>query len=123
MRGASVFLQHSVVASDGDREGTPVGVLEAGAAGVPVVATRHEGISEAVVDGETGLLVDEGDVERMGDALVELMSDPERARRLGAAGRRRVESFYSTDRSIEGLWAILQRSMNGTIDRNPDVHP
>jgi colanic acid/amylovoran biosynthesis glycosyltransferase len=112
MRRAAVFVQHSVIAPSGDREGTPVAVLEAGAAAVPVVATRHEGIADAVIDGETGLLVEEGDVDGMAEAIAELLLEPERAQSLGLAARRRVEETYSMEASIEGLWAILEHALD-----------
>jgi glycosyltransferase involved in cell wall biosynthesis len=110
MRRAAVFVQHSVVAPSGDREGTPVAILEAGAAAVPVVATRHEGIADVVIEGETGLLVEEGDVNGMAAAVAGLLSDQERARQLGEAARRRIEAKYSMQASIDGLWAILERA-------------
>ena len=110
MQRASVFIQHSVIAWDGDREGTPVAVLEAGATGIPVVATRHEGIVDAVVDGETGLLVDEGDTDGMAAAVTKLLTDPSRAQRLGQAARRRIEERYSMQLSIDKLWAILEQA-------------
>jgi glycosyltransferase involved in cell wall biosynthesis/2-polyprenyl-3-methyl-5-hydroxy-6-metoxy-1,4-benzoquinol methylase len=110
MRRAAVFIQHSVVAPSGDREGTPVAILEAGAAGIPVVATRHEGIVDVVIQGETGLLVEEGDVNGMAAAVADLLSDQERARQLGEAARRRIEAKYSMRASIDGLWAILERA-------------
>jgi glycosyltransferase involved in cell wall biosynthesis len=67
-----LFAQHSVVASDGDSEGTPVAIMEASAAGLPVVATRHAGIPDVILNGETGLLVEEHDVEGMAAAIVAL---------------------------------------------------
>jgi glycosyltransferase involved in cell wall biosynthesis len=112
MRRAAVFAQHSVIAPDGDREGTPVSVLEAGAAAVPVVATRHEGIADVVIDGETGLLVEEGDADGMGTAIADLLSDQERSQRIGRAARRRIEEKYSIEASIDGLWAILERAFD-----------
>jgi colanic acid/amylovoran biosynthesis glycosyltransferase len=111
MRKASVFMQHSVIAPSGDREGTPVAVLEAGAAGIPVVATRHEGIADVVVHGETGILVDEGDTDAMGAAVAELLLDPPHAERLGRAARRRVEEHYSIELATERLWAILKAAL------------
>jgi glycosyltransferase involved in cell wall biosynthesis len=113
MQSAAVFMQHSVIAPNGDREGTPVAVLEAGAAAIPVVATRHEGIADVVSDGETGLLVEEGDVEGMAAAVADLLSDRQRARKLGQAARKRIEDKYSIQASIDGLWAILERAFDG----------
>ena len=62
MEAADVLIQHSVVdPATGDEEGLPVAILEGMGCGLPVVATRHAGIPESVVEGETGMLVDEGD--------------------------------------------------------------
>ena len=66
MRKARVFVQHSIRTVRGDSEGTPVSILEAGAAGLPVVSTRHAGIKDVVQHGSTGFLVEEGDVEGIG---------------------------------------------------------
>lgn len=70
----------------------PFGVplVEAMAAGLPVVASRTGGIPEIVVDGETGLLVERADVSGLAATILELLADPERRRRMGAAGRERV---------------------------------
>jgi glycosyltransferase involved in cell wall biosynthesis len=75
-------------------EGHPVSVLEAMAAGLPVVASRVGGVPEQVVDGETGLLVDPGDPEPLAAALERLAGDPALRRRLGAAGRARAEERF-----------------------------
>jgi len=101
------FVQHSVRTFQNEAEGTPVAVLEAGAMGLPVVATRHAGISDVVIDGETGALVDEGDVAGMADAMVRLAEDPELARRWGRAARNRIVSEFSMERSIGHLWKVL----------------
>jgi glycosyltransferase involved in cell wall biosynthesis len=76
-------------------EGLPLTVLEAMAAGKPVVATRVGGTPEAVVDGETGLLVPPGDIDALAHALDALLGDPVGARVLGEAGRRRAERTFS----------------------------
>ncbi|MEM1344317.1 MAG: glycosyltransferase [Pseudomonadota bacterium] len=107
MAEAAVFAQHSVEAPDGDIEGLPVAVLEAMAAAVPVLATRHSGIPEAVAEGETGLLVDEHDVEAMAEALCRLLGDPTQARAMGVAGRARVMERFSNEISLAGLRRIL----------------
>jgi glycosyltransferase involved in cell wall biosynthesis len=104
------FVQHSVTAPDGDREGTPVSVLEAMALGVPVVSTRHTGIQDVVAEGTCGTLVDEYDVEGMAEAMSAYAADPEHARRVGAAAREAVVSTWSMDRSIARLWSIVRHA-------------
>jgi glycosyltransferase involved in cell wall biosynthesis len=108
LRGARAFVQHSVVATDGDAEGTPVAILEAGATGLPVVATRHGGIPDAVLSGETGFLVDEGDVRGMAARMIELAQDPLLARHLGEAARRHICAEFSEEKAIGGLLRILE---------------
>lgn len=108
---ARAFVQHSITALDGDSESLGVVFLEAGASGLPVVATRHDGIPEVVLDGETGLLVDEGDVDGMAQAMIRLAQEPELAARMGAAGRARVEAEFSMDKSIANLWQIIETAI------------
>lgn len=107
MRRARAFVQHSVRPPSGDSEGTSISVLEGAASGLPVVATRHGGIKDSVIDGETGFLVDEYDVEAMAQRMMRLCSDPERAASLGRSGRHRMEKTYRMEKSIEGLYDIL----------------
>ncbi len=98
MQNAQVFLQHSVRAPNGDCEGLPVSVLEAMASAVPVVSTRHSGIPEAVIEGETGFLVDEHDVPGMAAALVALYQKPEaEIAQMAEAARARIVAEFSTD--------------------------
>jgi glycosyltransferase involved in cell wall biosynthesis len=108
MTSARAFVQHSVVAADGDSEGMPVAVLEASAAGLPVVSTRHAGIPEVVLDGETGYLVEERDVEGMARRMEQLADEGALAARLGAAGRARVAEHFTMDAAIAGLWKIIR---------------
>jgi colanic acid/amylovoran biosynthesis glycosyltransferase len=107
MRRAAVFVQHSVTAADGDTEGFPVAISEAMATGLPVVSTRHSGIPDGVLDGETGLLVAEGDVEAMAAAIARLLEDPALAARMGAAGRARAVATLDQARIRARLQAIL----------------
>ena len=78
-------------------EGLPVSVLEAMAAGLPVIASRVGGVPEQVSDGETGLLVEPGDPSDLTAALDRLIADPSLRRRLGAAGRARAEQAFDLD--------------------------
>ena len=80
--------------------------LEAMACGTPVVASRVGGIPEVVVDGETGWLVPPGDAAALSGALRGALADPARARRMGEAGRRRVEDHFSWDRIAERTLAV-----------------
>lgn len=111
MKGARAFVQHSLRPSSGDSEGTPVGILEAGASGLPVVSTRHAGIKDAVVDGETGFLVDERDVEGMSKGMLRLCDDPALAGKLGRAAKERIRTHYSMDKSIGNLWRIIKETL------------
>jgi glycosyltransferase involved in cell wall biosynthesis len=108
MRRARCFVQHSVEAESGDCEGTPVAIMEAGASSLPVVSTRHGGITDVVVEGETGLLVDEHDVNGMAKHMLSLAQDSELAARLGAAARARIEREFSMEWSIGRLWHIIE---------------
>ena len=107
MRAARAFVQHSLQAPSGDCEGTPVTIVEAGAAGLPVLSTRHGGIPDVVVEGRTGFLVDEHDVTGMAARMVDVLTQPQLAGRLGRAARQRIERCFSIERSIERLDSII----------------
>ena len=92
-------------------EGFGIVLLEAMLASLPIVATRVSAVPEVVVDGETGLLVGEGDVEALAAALDELLADPERARRLGAAGLERARSEFSVARMTEQTIGVYRQSL------------
>ena len=91
--GCDVVVAPSVPAASGDQDGLPVALLEAMSAGCPVVASRIAGIDEAVVDGETGLLVPPGDAPALAAALIRLLGDPELRDRLGAAASARADEY------------------------------
>ena len=94
MRRAALLAAPSVTARDGDAEGLPTVIVEAAASGLPTVGTLHSGIPEAVVDGETGFLVPERDVEALVARLDALLGSPELRRRMGAAARRLAEDKF-----------------------------
>jgi glycosyltransferase involved in cell wall biosynthesis len=115
MRRARAFVQHSVRTSYGDSEGTPVAVLEAGASGLPVVSTRHAGIKDVVIEGETGFLVDEGDIEGMAAHMLTLARDADLAGRMGRRAREHVAANFSMEQHIARLAEVLE----GAAQRNP----
>ena len=97
------FVQHSVVAETGDSEGTPVAILEAQAAALPVISTYHAGIPDVVLNGETGLLVEEHDVEGMSKNMIRILEEEGLAKRLGEAGRKRVKRKFYTGEAFENI--------------------
>ncbi len=98
-----VLLAPSVTAASGDRESGLIVVKEAAARGVPAVASRHGGIPEIIVDGETGFLVAERDVDTLADRLTRLLGSSELRDRLGVAARRRMESEYEIGARVREL--------------------
>jgi glycosyltransferase involved in cell wall biosynthesis len=101
------FVQHSITDLDGDMEGTPVAVLEASAAGLPVIATKHAGIPDVIQHEKTGLLVNEHDVEKMAEYMILLLDDKDYAKSLGEKGREFVRSNYSMKQHIGILNGLL----------------
>jgi glycosyltransferase involved in cell wall biosynthesis len=95
-RDLRAFLGHvDLLVHPALAEGLGLTLLEAQAAGVPVVGFRSGGVAEAVAQGETGILVPPGDTVALGDAVVALLDDPPRQRSLGAAGRARIASAFT----------------------------
>jgi colanic acid/amylovoran biosynthesis glycosyltransferase len=108
-RRAQLALVPSVTAADGDEEGIPVVVMEAMAAGLAVIATRHAGIPELVIDGETGLLVPERDSQALAAALGRLLGDAALYARLTRGARARVMLQHDLGRQNDGLARLLER--------------
>jgi glycosyltransferase involved in cell wall biosynthesis len=121
MSKARAFVQHSVIAGDGNAEGTPLSILEAGACGVPVISTRHEGIRDVVVENETGLLVDEFDVKGMAKAMEYLAANAAEACRMGRSARARIEANYSLNRHIDTLKQVIFDAYRSHNQSAPDA--
>ena len=102
LRGADVFVSSSWA------ESFPYVILEAMALERPIVATRVGGVAEAVTDGESGLLVAPRDAEALGGALSRLVSDPVRARQMGARARSRVTTNFTRERMLADLAAVFR---------------
>lgn len=108
MRAARAVVHPSIVAATGDAEGTPVVVMEAGACGLPVVASRIGGIPDVVLHERTGLLVEQRDIFGMARQMQRLANNPQLASQLGAAAQQHIRRHFSQAESIRRLWTILQ---------------
>jgi glycosyltransferase involved in cell wall biosynthesis len=106
-------------------EGSPLIVLEAMAAGVPVVASAVGGIPDQVRHGREGILVPPDDPDALGDALGALLRDPAYARRLGEAGRRRTENEFSHETLVRRIEAVYRAAIDGAaapgVAREPEI--
>jgi glycogen(starch) synthase len=107
-RKADIFVLPS------HEEGMPAALLEAMATGLPVVGARVGGMEEAVLNGETGLLVAPNDSDALADALTLMIADPTRWESMGRAGRARVESYYSWTSVAEKWLAVLESAIAAT---------
>ena len=100
---APLYAAFDALVLPSGNEGTPVSVIEALAAGRPVVATRVGGVPDVVRDGEDGFLVDAGATDDLAERLSRLAADPALRERLGAAGRARVVPRYAVDRLVDDI--------------------
>jgi len=109
------FVQHSVTARSGDKEGTPVSILEAGASGLAIISTRHAGIKEAVINGETGYLVEEYDIQGMGEYMTIIADDVALASELGAKEAAYIRENYEIKNRIITLTSLLEQALKNKI--------
>ncbi|HOG45136.1 MAG TPA: glycosyltransferase [Anaerolineae bacterium] len=117
MERAHIYLQPSITAANGDAEGIPVGLMEAMASGLPVVATWHAGLPELVADGQSGFLVSERNSHALAERLRHLVEHQERWSAIGRAGRAIVEERFNLQRqaaALEGLYDDVLASARGT---------
>lgn len=108
---ADLFVLASLIAGDGDRDGLPNVLMEAQSQGLACLSTSVSAIPELIIDNETGLLVEPGEVEAMRDALALLIADPARRGALGKAGEARVRAEFSHDRGIDEVARLLRAEL------------
>ena len=105
---SDIYTQHNIEGEiSRQSECYGVAVLEAMAAGLPVVGTDHGGVRETVADGETGVLVPPGDEEAQAEALLRLARDAGLRQRMGEAGRARVMQHFTMEHERRRLRAIM----------------
>lgn len=100
LQNAHIYTQYCETAPNGDVEGLGVSFVEASASGLPIVSTRHGGIPDVVVDGQTGFLVEENDISGMANRIIQLARQPHLRFQMGRAGRKHVEANFSLSRQI-----------------------
>jgi len=109
--GAHIFLHPSERSRDGNQEGVPNSMLEAMASGLPVFATRHGGIPEAVENNVSGILVNERDYRALGDALIDRAKDSSRLAAMGRAASESVAKNFSQPEQTRRLEKIYLREI------------
>jgi colanic acid/amylovoran biosynthesis glycosyltransferase len=122
LRQSDILLAPSVTGRDGNREGSPMVVKEAGASEVVPVSTYHAGIPEIVEDGRTGFLVNERDVPALTDRLDRLLRDADLRTRMGRAAREKMAREFNNRIQVDELErlydrAVLTRASSGSALR------
>ena len=108
---AHIFLHPSELGGDGNQEGVPNSMLEAMASGLPVFATRHGGIPEAIEDGTSGVLVEERDHVALGAALLHWTSRPQELTRLAEVGARAIAEKFEQKAQVRALEEIYREAI------------
>ena len=102
-----LMIQHSLVAGNGDSEGTPVGIIEAMAAGLPIVSTYHAGIPDVVIENESGFLVEEGDIETMAQKIITIVKDRDLAKAFGNSGKAIILNDFTLEKHIDNIDKVI----------------
>jgi len=110
LQDADIFALPSTTDAQGATDVFPTVILEAMASAQPVVSTRLAGIPELVVDGETGMLISDGDSTALAHALEQLLRDPDLRLQFGHAGRARIEQHFRIENTVVSLMEMLERS-------------
>lgn len=117
----SIYAASDAVVLTSANEGTPVSVIEAQAAGLPVVSTDVGGVRDIIADEESGFVVPAGDVQATAHALARLARDPELRARLGRAGRARVATRYSVPRLVRDVDILYRELLEQASPRTKSI--
>jgi len=112
MAKARVFVLHSITTAEGDKEGAPVSIMEAGATGLPVVSTRHAGINDIISENETGFLVNENDIEGMAFNMMRFIENSLLSKEMGKKANLRINEFFSLKQNVNILWRAISSKKN-----------
>jgi glycosyltransferase involved in cell wall biosynthesis len=116
MRATDIFVMPSTC-----QESFGVAAIEASACEVPVVATKVGGVPEAVIDGETGILVPPFDADALAATCIDLVRDPVKRRRLGEAGRRFVMDHYQWNQNAATMGQVYSQLLAGKTVVTPQM--
>lgn len=114
-----VYPDLDVFVLTSENEGMPVVLIEAMACGVPVVATRVGGVPDLVTDGLHGFVTPPGDAHAVAVAIVELLSNPHRAREMAESGRRHVRGRFTAERLVRDVEALY----DGLLEKHAPIQP
>src|SRR6266496_2031147 len=114
LAAATAFVLPSVIDPDGGMDNLPTVIMEAMAAGLPVVSTSVGGIPEMVIQNETGFLVPAGDVAALAGAIERLFDEIGLAQRLGEGGFQRAKELFSIQKNVRSLLALIDPDSNCT---------
>lgn len=112
---AHIFCLASVTGKNGDMEGLPISILEAQSMGLPVVSTRHSGIPESVVDGQSAYLAEEANPSDFAEKLLTLMEHPEWWPKFGSCGRKWVDDHFHMEKQALKLNGIYNQLLGEVI--------
>jgi glycosyltransferase involved in cell wall biosynthesis len=113
MQTSAALVQHSATTSQGEKEGTPVSVLEAALSGLPVVATRHAGIAEVFENGNSALLCEEFDVAGMAENMIRVVKDKQLSKEISGNAYTTVKSKYTLAHYINAIDALISNTITG----------
>lgn len=119
LAAADIFVQASTTASNGAREGLGLSPIEAAATGLPIIVTNSGGLSETCIDGQTGLIVGEGDVNALAEAIDRLAENPSERRSMGMRGARFVAATYSSTVQACRASEVFSRLISARGDPSP----
>ena len=119
LAAANLFVLPCCKDAGGDMDNLPTVIMEAMAAGLPVISTRLAGVPEMVTDGVSGNLVPANDPGALAEAMAGLLSNVDRARQYGARGREIAEKKFSLEKNVASLATILRESEGVSLPHHP----
>ena len=110
---ATLFVLPCQIAKNGDRDGIPNVLVEAMAAGLPVVSTDISGIPELIEDGVSGMLVPEKEAQRLAEAIAKLIASPALRMKFGRAAREKVCRLFDAEQNVKALHRLFLDCLKG----------